>query len=231
MTVTVAVVGAGRMGSVVAAQLPGATCKIIIDNDADKARRLAEKIGGNPSSKLERADGADMVFLVLPTPAINPCIGRLVKIVPSGCMILNMATTAHVEAALIEQNRQIPIINARIIGHAMSITRGEPGIVVVACDDELTFSRIRDQLPGFHQVVRGDADRVEMINSISSTEGLRTALIVKQKLGSMDIPDDWIDVAVRTVCAGTMKSYIEDDLGHFARRLVQQLEAEIRSMK
>jgi glycerol-3-phosphate dehydrogenase len=229
VTVTVAVLGAGRMGSVVAAQLPRATRKLIIDRDVEKARRLVGRTGGEASASLEDTADATMIFLVLPAPAINDALARLVKIVRAGCMILNMATTAHLDQALIEENRQVLIVDARIIGHAMSISKGEPGIVVVACDDQQKIGLIRNQLPGFHKVVQGDAALVEKINTIGSTEGLRAALTVKAKLAAMNIPDEWIDVAIRTVCAGTMRSYVENDLGHFARQLVQRLDKEIRS--
>ena len=54
---------------------------------------------------------------------------------------------------------------------------------------------------------------------------------LRKKLSTLDVPDDWpnewIDVAIRTVCAGTMKSFTENDLGHFARELVNQLEKEM----
>ena len=73
--------------------------------------------------------------------------------------------------------------------------------MVVACDDEQKVGLIRNQLPGFHKVVQGDAALVEKINTIGSTEGLRAALTVKAKLAAMNIPDEWIDVAIRTVCA------------------------------
>ena len=48
MTICAAVVGAGRMGSVVAERLPKSTKKIIIDIDLEKARRLAGKVDGSP---------------------------------------------------------------------------------------------------------------------------------------------------------------------------------------
>jgi len=50
---------------------------------------------------------------------------------------------------------------------------------------------------------------------------------VRKKLVALNIPDEWIDVAIRTVCAGTMKSYTENDLGHFALELVKKLEREL----
>ena len=231
MAVSVVVIGAGRMGSVVAAQLPRATRKLIVDSDIEKARRLAQRVGGKASDNLADTAKATMIFLVLPAPAINDVIARLVKIVRKGCMFLNMATTAHVNPSLIEDNPHVFITDARIIGHAMSISKGEPGIVVVACEDEQKTARIRDQLPGFHKVVQGDARLVEKINSVSSTEGLRAAVKVRKKLSAIDIPEEWIDVAITTVCAGTIKSYVENDLGHFARQLVQQLEEKMQSGK
>ena len=61
MSICMAVVGAGRMGSVVAGQLPKRTKKIIIDIDPEKASRLAETVGGIPSDSLESANEADLV--------------------------------------------------------------------------------------------------------------------------------------------------------------------------
>lgn len=49
---------------------------------------------------------------------------------------------------------------------------------------------------------------------------------MRKKLAALNVPDEWIDVAIRTVCAGTMKSYTENDLGHFALELVRKLERE-----
>jgi 3-hydroxyisobutyrate dehydrogenase-like beta-hydroxyacid dehydrogenase len=222
-----AVVGAGRMGSIVAEQLPGNTEKIIIDIDLEKARRLAEKVDGIPSDSLESTNKAEMVAVVLPTPVVNETVEKLLNVVQKETMILNMATTAHIDPSLFENNKGISIIDAKIIGQAMSISRGEPGIIVVKCDDNDKFDRIRKQLPGFHKVIQGEADRVEKINRIGSTEGIKAAMKVRSKLLKLDVPEEWIDVAIRTVCAGTMKSFTENDLGYFALQLVKKIESEM----
>ena len=231
MPICVAVVGAGRMGSVVAQQLPENTKKIIIDIDLNKARLLSEKVDGTPSDNINTAGGADMVAVVLPTPAVNETVNQLLYIAKKGVIILNMATTAHIDPGLIQKNKDVFIIDAKIIGHAMSISKGEPGIVVVKCNDAGIFYLIKEQLAGFHKVIQGDADLVERINKIGSTEGIKAAVGMRKKLSALDVPDDWpnewIDVAIRTVCAGTMKSFTENDLGHFARQLVNQLEKEM----
>ena len=60
MSICVAVVGAGRMGTVVAKQLPKRTQKIIIDIDLEKADQLAERVAGISSDSLESAGSADL---------------------------------------------------------------------------------------------------------------------------------------------------------------------------
>ena len=227
MSICMAVVGAGRMGSVVAGQLPKRTKKIIIDIDPEKASRLAETVEGVPSDSLESANRADLAAVVLPTPVVNETVEKLLNVVQRGTIILNMATTAHIDPAILKNKKEIWIVDAKIIGHAMSISRGEPGIVVVDCDDASRFDLIREQLPGFHKVVRGDAGLVEKINKIGSTEGIKAAVKVRKKLSELDVPEEWMHVAIRTVCAGTMKSFTENDLGHFALELVKKIEKEM----
>ena len=227
MAVCVAVVGAGRMGSVVAKQLPDRTEKIIIDIDLEKASQLAERVGGKAGDRLEIAGKADLVAVVLPTPVVNRTVEGLLNILQKGTIILNMATTARIEPDILKDRNDIWVVDAKIIGHAMSISRGEPGIVVVNCDDRRRFKLIREQLPGFHQVVQGDASLVEKINKIGSAEGIKAAVKVRKQLNEMNVPEDWLHVAIRTVCAGTMKSFTENDLGHFALELVKKIEKEM----
>jgi len=217
------------MGAVVAKQLPRNTRKIIIDIDLEKARRLAEMVGGITSNGLTGAESADLIAVVLPSPVVNDTVDKLSSVVKEGAIILNMATTARIDEAVRNRYRyrNIAIIDAKIIGHAMSISRGDPGIVVVDCSDKRRFNRIKDQLPGFHRVIQGKANLVEKINKIASTEGIRAAVTVRKRLAAIDVPNEWIDVAIRTVCAGTMKSYTENDLGHFALELVKKLEKEL----
>lgn len=227
MSICMAVVGAGRMGSVVAGQLPKRTNKVIIDIDPEKASRLAETVGGTSSDSLESANKADLVAVVLPTPVVNETVETLLNVVRAGTIILNMATTAHIDPAFFKNKKEIWIVDAKIIGHAMSISRGEPGIVVVDCDDTGRLDLIREQLPGFHKVVGGDAGLVEKINKIGSTEGIKAAVKVRKKLSELNVPEEWMHVAIRTVCAGTMKSFTENDLGHFALELVKKIEKEM----
>lgn len=226
MSITVAVIGAGRMGSVVSRQLPPDTKKIIIDSDLAKASELAKSIGGSSSSALEYARDADLIALVLPTPAVNETVEKLQVLVKKGAVIMNMATTAKIDPVVLAKTPDVFIVDAKIIGHAQSISHGEPGIIVVKTENPEVLALIKSQLKGFTDVVRGDADLVSVINTIGSAEGIKTAVAIRKQLRAMDIPDEWIHVVIRTVCAGTIKSFTENDLGHFARELLRTLESE-----
>lgn len=227
MGIVFGVIGAGRMGTIVTKKLPENTKKIIIDSEIEKAKALADEINGEYSNKYDILSDADIVALVLPAPVINKVLKPLLEKVKPGTIILNMATTGHVEEELKNIRTDVEVIDAKIIGHAMSMSKGEPGLVVVKSEDEEKYNKIKEQLSGFGNVYQGDSDLVEKIAVIGSTEGIRTAVTIRKKLDKMNVPKEWADVVIRTVCAGTMKSYTENDLGHFAMELAKKLEQEM----
>jgi 6-phosphogluconate dehydrogenase (decarboxylating) len=224
MAVTVAVIGAGRMGSIIAGQLPEGTKKIIVDQEVEKARLLAERVGGAPADSFEAVSDADLIALVIPAPAVNAAVEKLMDTAKAGALILNMATSAHVDPAVMAKNPAVSVIEAKIIGHAGAISEGNPGIVVAKTDDQTALNRIRDQLPAFRDVVRGDADLVPKINETATLEAIRLAVKLRKLLREMDIPENWITVATKTVCTGVLKAFADNDLGDFAREIVRQLE-------
>lgn len=224
--VQVAVVGAGRMGSVVGRQLPDDVRKLIIDTDEAKAKALAEEISGTYALALDAAKDADLIPVVLPTPAVNPVMEQLVGIAKNGAILMNMATNGTVAPEIIEKNSKIHIVDTKIIGHAMSMNQGSPAYVVVNTEDERVLEKIQYILPGYKKVVMGNTDIVPEIAKIGSAEGIRAAITVRKLLKQYKIPKDWEDIVIYTICAGTMRSYVENDLGHFAKQLAEKLEAE-----
>jgi hypothetical protein len=221
-----AVIGAGRMGSVIAAQLPRSSRRIIIDIDLQRAVTVARRVGGKASDTLRSAADADLAAVVLPAAMTEGIVAQLVDLAKPGAMILNMATAARIDPAIRGKREDIMVVDAKIIGHAGSITEGEAAMVVVDSDDEAAMGRIRRQLPGFRRVVAGEARWVEEINRVASTEGIRAAVRIRQQLSRREIPDEWIDTAIRAVCAGTLKAFVENDLGDFARTLARKIEGE-----
>lgn len=223
----VAVIGAGRMGSVVGRQLPDDVEKLIIDMNEAKAKVLAEEIGGSYALTLDAAKMADVIAVMLPTPEIDAVVNQLVRVAKDGAIIMNMATNGTVDEKVREKNDRIIIVDTKIIGHAMSIVQGSPAYVVVKTEDQVLLEKIRYVLPGFTKVLMGNADIIPEIAKIGSSEGIRAAIMVRKLLKRYNIPKDWEDIVIYTVCAGTMRSYVENDLGHFAKELAERLEAEL----
>lgn len=226
MNFTVAVVGAGRMGSIVGKQLPEVFNKVVIDNNVETAKSLADEIGGFYSEDLKSVENADVIAVVLPTSAVRPTMTKLAEIAKDGAIILNMATSITIEPEIISKNPHLNFVESKIIGHAASMGQGAPCYVVLNTSDEAIFATTQQVLPGYKKVVMGDTDLIPLINKIGSSEGIRAAIEVRRQLRRYQIPKEWEDIAIYTVCAGTMRSYVTNDLGHFAQILADKLEKE-----
>jgi hypothetical protein len=226
MELTVAVIGAGRMGTFVGRQLPPEVKKIFIDSDEGKARQLAANAGGAYGLTVAVAGEADIIALVLPAPAIDGAARELAASAKDGAVIINMATSGRVAEEVKGLNPSLSFVDAKIIGNAKAMALGFPSCVVVDTSNQKIYEKIKSILPGYTKVVMGDSQLVPQINTIGSAEGIRAAVNIRQQLKGQGIPRDWEDIVIYTVCAGTMMAYVEDDLGEFGRRLAKELETE-----
>lgn len=223
MKITVAIVGSGRMASVFAKQLPEETAKIIINKNISSAKILADEVNGTAYDSYKGVRDADLIALIIPASVVNEVLEEVVKYRKEGSIVMNMATSARINPDISRDNKDI--VDTKIIGHAKSMAEwGEPGIVVVNTDNMEIFDIIKSQLPGYRDAVIGDSDLVGKINSIALEEGIKAAIEVQNKLGKLSIPDEWITTAIRTCTTGGMKSYLEDDLGHFGKKIVDKLK-------
>jgi hypothetical protein len=84
---------------------------------------------------------------------------------------------------------------------------------------------LKKQFPSFYKVEQGNASLVETINTISTEEALKAAFSIKKELEEKNIPEDWKNVAIGTVCTWTIKSFLKGDLGPFGRNIVKRLES------
>ncbi len=223
---TVAVVGAGRMGSVTAEQLPDDVRKLVIDQDREAAERIAARIGGTASSEYAALSDAGMVLLLLPAPVIPEAAEAAAGLVKPGSVILNMSTGGEFPEGLKERYPGVSFIDAKIVGHAASMREGAPCLVVVGTEDAELLERIRGILPGFSLVVSGDPSLVPVLSTIATTEGIRAAVRVRQEAVKRGVPEEWLKPLVYTVAAGSVRAYIDGDMGGFARKIAEQFESQ-----
>lgn len=223
----VAVVGAGRMGSFVAGQLPNDVEKIIIETNEATAKTVAEACGGTYFTEMSGVKDADVIAIVLPAGVIPLVIDELCSSAKAGAVIMNMATSGKIEEEIKEKYTHVTLVNSKIIGHADSMKEGAPAYVVVGTEDQAVYEKVASVLPGYTKVVMGDSEIVPKINTIGSHIGIRAAIEVRKELQAYNIPKEWEDILIYTVCAGTMRAYVENNLGHFGAVLAEKLEAEM----
>jgi len=214
------------MGEFLAGQFPTEVNLVVIDVDAEKAEALAKRAGGKHAVGAEGAAQAEIVVTALPAPKVAEAFEELAKAVKPGALVLNMSTEAVIDEAFKRENPDAHFINAKIVGHAKSMQRGLPGYLILDTEDTAALEQIRTVLPGFAKILSGDISLVPVANKIGSGEGIATAVAVRKKLRESGVPEDWADVVISTVCAGTMRAYVDGDLGEFARKLADKLEQE-----
>jgi hypothetical protein len=150
----------------------------------------------------------------------------LAEVVKPGALVLNMSTEAVIEEAFQRAHPGARFLNAKIVGHARSMQKGLPGYLIVDTEEAALLGQMRAVLPGFAKIISGDTSLVPVANKIGSGEGIAAAVAVRKRLREGGVPDEWADIVISTVCAGTMCSYVEGDLGEFARKLADKLEQE-----
>ena len=88
-----AVVGAGRMGSIVAGQVPREIDLTVIDTDAARAAEIAGQTRADRSgADMALAGDADIILLVLPAPVIPAAAEQAATAAKPGALIVDMAT-------------------------------------------------------------------------------------------------------------------------------------------
>lgn len=226
MSTVVAVVGAGRMGSFFASQLPLGTDLLVHSRRPDAARRLADRVEGQACETIRDLTPAGLIAVAVPAPAVDEVVTRLIDVIHDGTIVLNMATAVRIPESLRRRRPEVHLIETKVVGHAGSLAMGVPGLVVVECPDTSILELIRSHLPGYGRVVAGDPDLVEKTNRISSREAARTAVAMRRLLTEAGIPVDWHDPAIGNVCSGTLRAIIEGDVGHFLRSTLDEMNQE-----
>lgn len=222
-----AVIGAGRMGTIVGKQLPDSVEKLIIDLDEEKAAACAKAVGGEYATELSAAADADVAAMVVPAAAVPQTSEGLAAAMKPGAILMNMATGGVLDKEFREKHAAIHIVDCKIVGNALAMARsGAPACVIVDTEDQAIFEEVAALLPGYARVVRGNAELVYDLNAIATKEALRCGYRIKNLLKPYQISEELEKIVIYTVAAGTLQAQAAGDLGGNAMRLIQELREE-----
>lgn len=216
------IIGAGRMGKILAQRLATQHEVFLYDDDPAAAEATAQALGLRAAASLI-GEAADALVLAVPDAAVKPCIE----------MLLAQQTTAAVFSVATNISREIlaemagPTLqcqNVKIIGHAGEMSRGGQPVIVVDEADPALAKVAAELFAPVGRVVVAAADLVKTINVIATEQALKAAVAIEQALRAAGIDDPaMLDGALSVVAPGVLKAYAEDDLGPFARGIVSAL--------
>lgn len=222
---TVAIIGAGRMGSFIARKLNSQYNIILIDKDLRKCGLLAKEISAIATDSYSLLALSDYVILALPADAIHQAISEL-KSVLQQQVVINVSTNTE-KIALDPLKKLSKIAAAKIIGHAQHMaSTGELPLIVIDSEDITIRNRVAKIFSLLGTVCFGDEILVKNINNIASEEAIRAALNIMKRLEEINIPPEYISFAIRNVACGTMSAFALGEGGPFVQKLIQKINQQ-----
>ena len=218
----IGMIGAGRMGRILAARMALEHEVVMYDADVSGAKKVADALRLTAVASLTEMN-VDAVVLAVPDSAVESCIMKL-RDVDKPWTVFSVATNISREMLAAMAEEKVSCLNVKIIGHAGEMSRGQNPVVVI---DEGAIDIVRGAQQIFASVgtvLVGNADQVKRINSVATEEALKAAVAIERELLLAGITDpEKLRGALSQVAPGVLRSYAEDDLGPFARGIVKAL--------
>lgn len=223
---SVGIIGAGRMGRVLAGILAQQHTLYLFDRDETKLRQVAGETGAVAAESLEDIVRQQRVILAVPDREVISCIKALNE-QKQPVQVIHIATNVTQRVVEQMQASHVQCIGAKIIGHADEMTMGQRPVIIVNEQPASLVAIAEELFSSVGQVIRGNADIVAVINTIVAEKVLEAAVHIEDALHSQDIKDPLIlQSAIKQVGAGILKAYADGNLGPFAREVVQSVKAK-----
>lgn len=156
----VAIVGAGRMGSLLAHRIPAGFRKVIISRERNGAAQVADEVGGLASDQISAVRGCQVVLLAIPGSAVSTVVREMTPHLAEGTLVVNMAPEI-MTGDLAEDFPNVRFAAAKVLGHSRELHLGARGVVVLDHVDEDAEDRLRQLLEPVGPLMRGSESMVE----------------------------------------------------------------------
>lgn len=223
----VGLVGIGRMGEVLARKLAGVVNLYLLDRDLCRTQQLAAELNVSAANNLAEIAQLGRAILAVPDREVISCLKDFNEM-KQPLVVINVATNVAQRVLNEIAAAHIKCIGVKLIAHAGEMALGlEPVIIVNERPPELVDEAVALFQP-VGKVVVGRADVVSSVNMAAAEAALAAAVQIEENLHLQGITDPLIiKSAIRQVAAGILKAYANNDLGPFARDVVQALKAKL----
>lgn len=223
----IGLVGIGRMGKVLAKLLAEHVELCLFDRNAEQMNRIAEELNVSTVNELEDIVKMGTVILAVPDHEVVSCI-KVFNQIKSPLTVINIAT--NVAQHMLEQIAapHVTCICVKFIGHADEMALGSRPVIIV---NQFPVDIVPQMVEIFQvvgQVIVGRADIVHTINTIAAEKVLEGAVRIEEALKQQRVTDPFIiKSAIGQVASGILKAYANENLGPFAREIVQAVKNKV----
>ena len=223
----VGLIGLGRMGQILAKKIAGQAELCVFDRGEGRARRLADQLGVSAADRLADIARREAVILALPDQEVLRCIQYFNRL-SQPLAVISVATNVSQQA--LEEAARPPVrcISVKFIAHAGEMALGAEPVIIVNEKPEELAEIAADLFSAVGRVIVGRSDMVSSVNIAAAEAALTAAVQIEENLRLQGITDEFIvKSAIRQVAAGILKAYANNDLGPFARKVVQSLKVKL----
>lgn len=223
--VKIAIIGTGRMGSLISRKLSRNYDLILIDKDLRSCGDLARELGAVGTGEYRLIENANYIITALSHTVMPKAVEELSQYISPHQVVINISTDNEIDTFDSIKGKCI-LAHAKIIGHAKEIGSGELPVILVGSDDKEVQNKVAEIFSNMGSTCFGDEKTVKTVNKIASEEGIKAAFALKERLRELNIPDEYISFAIRNVASGVMKAYALGDAGPFVKEIVAKLQTK-----
>jgi pyrroline-5-carboxylate reductase len=219
----VLIIGAGRMGSLLARGMVSRHEVGIYQRSEQAGRELAAQLGCRFETPAQALPSSDALVLALPTEVTGTVLASLRDLLRPETVVINIATKVLKDSLRPLVPPGCHLVGAKIVGQFRGMDAA-PAIVVDA--DTAWGAEVASALFACLGPVRlGDERQVQLINTLTARESFRAAIHIEDALKAAGVASELIDSALRVVAVGCFKAYADQDMGPFGREVLREVRA------
>lgn len=219
----IGVLGAGRLGRVLARRLAGRFHVAVHDRDARLARQFAEPSGIDFLGADDLVRTSDLVALCIPGDQVVPWLLGLLPSSRAGGWFVNLATDLPTTALRREPRLAgVRVVGLKPVAQFVSLSRGLPGLFVTTASDPSELALLEHVFSDLGRVVPGDEDIVGEVNRRATEAALRFCLGWPLER-SMPIDPDVAEAALKNVVVGTILDFPPDPANGYTARIIEAI--------
>ncbi|MBP3949822.1 hypothetical protein [Bacillus suaedae] len=218
------IVGSGRLASLLVTMVNSKESFFIYGRNRKTVDALIEFRPSLKVSTKENLANADQLFLCLPAEGYSSFFEEVGPLLKKGVTIYHMATALSKEDVITYSHGK-KVVPLKLAGHALQAKRDQDALFVVEQGFKDEIDQIRTWFPAVKITVGSEAD-VLRANSMATKAAVRMIIELKKELEMNNLSASLVDQMIKQTVSGVIRGYVENDLGHFAKKIAEDLEGK-----